>query len=113
MNTENTDISQAAAALGRKGGKSTSEAKQVAARENGKRGGRPKTMHTVIIRYPRNAEKMTGWHKFERKFRNSENALTWARDRDHQIDSERGNRWPRQYLVDGRDVKFVDYVGAW
>ena len=31
-----------AAELGRKGGKSTSEAKSAAARENGKRGGRPK-----------------------------------------------------------------------
>lgn len=36
------NISAAAAALGRKGGQSTSEAKQAAARANGKRGGRPK-----------------------------------------------------------------------
>jgi len=33
--------SQAAALLGRRGGKSTSESKQVAARANGKHGGRP------------------------------------------------------------------------
>jgi hypothetical protein len=33
----------AAVALGRLGGKSTSEAKRKAVRENGKRGGRPKT----------------------------------------------------------------------
>lgn len=111
MNTDKA-ISQAAAALGRKGGKSTSESKRVAARENGKRGGRPK-MHIVTIRYPRNAETMTGWRKFERRFSNTENALSWARDRDHQIDEERGNRWPRQYLVDGRDVEFIEYVGAW
>ena len=36
------DISAAAAALGRKGGKSKSEAKAKAARENGKKGGRPR-----------------------------------------------------------------------
>lgn len=43
--TEATDqeaIRQAAAAMGRKGGKSRSERKQAAARENGKKGGRPK-----------------------------------------------------------------------
>jgi hypothetical protein len=40
MSTDET-TSQAAALLGRKGGKSTSEAKRVASRENGKRGGRP------------------------------------------------------------------------
>jgi hypothetical protein len=33
---------RAAVALGRKGGRATSEAKARAARENGKRGGRPK-----------------------------------------------------------------------
>lgn len=37
-----SDISQAAAAMGRKGGQSTSEAKRQAVRENGKKGGRPK-----------------------------------------------------------------------
>ena len=43
-NEKNTDvkISEAAAALGRKGGKSKSEAKAKAARENGKLGGRPR-----------------------------------------------------------------------
>jgi hypothetical protein len=35
------ELSKAAAALGRKGGKVKSEAKSAAARENGKRGGRP------------------------------------------------------------------------
>lgn len=40
MNTDGI-TSQAAALLGRKGGKSTSDAKQAASRENGKRGGRP------------------------------------------------------------------------
>lgn len=34
-------ISEAARAMGRKGGKSTSKAKQAASRENGKRGGAP------------------------------------------------------------------------
>lgn len=35
------DISQAAKTMGRKGGKSRSEAKQAAVRENGRKGGRP------------------------------------------------------------------------
>lgn len=34
-------ISKAAAEMGHRGGQSTSEAKQAAARENGKKGGRP------------------------------------------------------------------------
>lgn len=37
-----TGINQAASALGRKGGASTSEAKIKAARDNGKKGGRPR-----------------------------------------------------------------------
>jgi general stress protein YciG len=37
-----SDISETAAAMGRKGGQSTSEAKRQAVRENGKKGGRPK-----------------------------------------------------------------------
>ena len=40
MNT-NSEISNAAAALGRQGGKSRSDAKQTASRVNGKLGGRP------------------------------------------------------------------------
>lgn len=40
-------VSQAAAALGRKGGKSTSDAKRAAARENGKRGGAPRIVETL------------------------------------------------------------------
>lgn len=39
--TTKTTISKAAAALGRKGGKSTSKAKAAAVRENGLKGGRP------------------------------------------------------------------------
>lgn len=70
-------------------------------------------MHTVTVRYPRNAEKMSGWIKFEKKFSNAYNAREWAKARDTQIDREKGNRWPRQYLVDGRDVEFVEYVGMW
>jgi hypothetical protein len=42
-----TDISQAAAALGKKGGASRSEAKRRAAKENGKNGGRPKKVKPV------------------------------------------------------------------
>jgi hypothetical protein len=37
-----TDVSSAAAIMGRKGGQSTSEAKKRASRENGRLGGRPK-----------------------------------------------------------------------
>lgn len=36
------ELTSAAAALGRKGGQATTEAKQAAARENGKKGGRPR-----------------------------------------------------------------------
>ena len=39
----NTDISNAASALGRLGGRSKSEAKRAASRANGARGGRPTT----------------------------------------------------------------------
>lgn len=41
MKTYKQDLSKAAAALGRKGGASKSAAKGKAARENGKKGGRP------------------------------------------------------------------------
>lgn len=44
-NTANTDIHNAAAALGRMGGASTSPAKQAASRANGAKGGRPVTLH--------------------------------------------------------------------
>ena len=37
-----SELSAAAAALGRKGGKTKSESKSAAARENGRKGGRPK-----------------------------------------------------------------------
>jgi len=43
---KNTDISQAAAALGRKGGLSKSDAKTAAVRANGALGGRPVTYRT-------------------------------------------------------------------
>ena len=39
---EEIDITEAARAMGRKGGKSTSPKKQKASRENGKKGGRPR-----------------------------------------------------------------------
>ena len=37
-----TDIQQAAAAMGKKGGAAKTEAKKAAARANGKKGGRPR-----------------------------------------------------------------------
>ena len=43
---QDLDLSKAAAALGRKGGASTSEAKAQAARDNGKKGGRPRNNRT-------------------------------------------------------------------
>lgn len=53
-----TDITNAAAALGRKGGQARTEAKQAASRNNGKRGGRPrKTLLPVGMR----VEVWTGW----------------------------------------------------
>lgn len=42
------NISEAAAALGRKGGKAKSEAKAKAARENGKKGGRPRIYGNIL-----------------------------------------------------------------
>lgn len=42
MNNISSEISKAAAALGRKGGKSKSAAKVKASAENGKKGGRPR-----------------------------------------------------------------------
>lgn len=39
---KNKTIEEAAAAMGRKGGRSTSDKKAAAAKENGKKGGRPK-----------------------------------------------------------------------
>ena len=45
--TTTPDLSAAAAALGRKGGQSTSERKAAASRENGKRGGRPRKDRTM------------------------------------------------------------------
>lgn len=41
-------LSTAAAILGAKGGSSTSKAKRAAARENGKRGGRPRRIYALI-----------------------------------------------------------------
>jgi len=49
-------ISQAAAQLGKLGGKSTSEAKRIAARENGKRGGRPSNTIKFTVAMPTEGE---------------------------------------------------------
>ena len=43
------DLTQAAQVLGRKGGSSTSPAKQQASRENGKKGGRPVRQYQVSV----------------------------------------------------------------
>ena len=43
-----SELSAAAAALGRKGGKTKSESKSAAARENGKKGGRPSAQARIL-----------------------------------------------------------------
>lgn len=57
-----TDITKAAAALGRKGGQARTEAKQAASRNNGKGGGRPRrTPMTATITYADvTTEQLTG-----------------------------------------------------
>jgi hypothetical protein len=42
-----------AVALGRRGGKSTSPAKQATARENGRKGGKPPKIHTLKVPCPK------------------------------------------------------------
>jgi len=53
--------SHAAALLGRRGGKSTSESKQAAARANGKRGGRP-TLRDRAERRVNNSPRLSQHH---------------------------------------------------
>ena len=69
-------------------------------------------MHTVIVRYPTNAEKMTDWKQWKKHFSNSLNALYWAREQDAQLDNERGNRWPREYLQDNELIGLA-FIGNW
>jgi len=56
------EITNAAAALGRKGGKAKTEAKQAASRNNGKGGGRPRRtpMHATITHADGRTEQLTG-----------------------------------------------------
>lgn len=56
--TKPIDLSAAAAALGRKGGQSTSEAKQAASRANGKRGGRPRKDTTEMLDFEKIAKRV-------------------------------------------------------
>ena len=49
-------MNKAAQKLGRLGGKKTSEAKAAAARENGAKGGRPKTKKAKRLSKPENKE---------------------------------------------------------
>ena len=60
--TTTNDISNAAAALGRRGGKAKSEAKSAAVRANGAKGGRP-AFEWLIIRDGRTPDKFTIWSK--------------------------------------------------
>ena len=57
--TRDPKLTAAAKALGVLGGRSTSEAKAAAARENGKRGGRPKKMNTAGMSTVRNSVCLT------------------------------------------------------
>jgi len=45
---KDTNLNEAAAALGRKGGAAKTEAKQAASRANGKKGGRPRTKYKIV-----------------------------------------------------------------
>lgn len=47
-----SDLKSAAVLLGRKGGSATTDAKQAAARENGKKGGRPRKLPASPPRPP-------------------------------------------------------------
>lgn len=60
--TTTTDITSAAAALGRKGGSAKSEAKTAAVRANGAKGGRP-AHEWLVIRDGRTPDKFAIWSK--------------------------------------------------
>lgn len=67
-----TTPEEAAAILGRKGGKSTSEAKAAAARENGKRGGRPRKAKPLLTAREQAAlavAQRVGWVTYRPDFR--------------------------------------------
>lgn len=71
-NTTNADIHNAAAALGRMGGASTSPAKRAASRANGAKGGRPKTTEEdCFLAGHRDAGKARGYYA-DGRFRVSE-----------------------------------------
>lgn len=52
----NTNIHNAAAALGRRGGASTSPAKRIASRANGAKGGRPRALAADLRAFERRCE---------------------------------------------------------
>ena len=64
--TTTTEITTAAATLGRKGGIATSPAKTTAARENAKKGGRP-AFEWLVITTGRSLNTYTVWAKHKTK----------------------------------------------
>ena len=75
--TTDTDITNAASALGRKGGKARTEAKQAASRNNGKRGGRPRKM---LLPVGMRVEVWTGWKMEPAQTKNTGNVVDASQD---------------------------------
>jgi len=105
------EIAAAGAVMGRKGGATKSDAKSAAARENGRKGGRPRKYHAVRVTYPFPYEKSPETGR-TRKFSSIEKATEWARSMDAHISANCGNGWPRSIYVDGaavRDWTFINW----
>jgi len=62
------ELSEMAAAMGKKGGKKNSPEKSATARENGQKGGRPAKSLPVIDRAQQKIEKNIAWQDFPAKF---------------------------------------------
>lgn len=67
-------------------------------------------MITVKVKYPSDAERMTGWSVFCNHFSVPDNACRWAANVTRIIEKERGNGWPIVYTVNGRQVDRLDEI---